>query len=387
MPEGLIKLVAFIYTTPGHIVVSGMLILSIFLLSYIFRNPIRRLVQYKLYKNRREYVYRILFYRLQDIIKPFRYIISIFLFKKAINVFVINDDIEFYFYLIYLFVISWWVYEIIKFMLHVSLSLKIEKQQEVRRELFNLFLNIIKILIGIVILFVILSKMGVDLTGLITSLGVGGTVVGLSAKDTLTNFFDSIRLVGENAFNLGDWIETKEVEGFVTEVGLAATRIRTFDNALVTIPNSKIASGYIKNWSKRIIGRRIKFQLKLKYTYDTVEIDRVLFEIREMLEKNSDIVNENKLKYLIKMKQTYENGLFDTKDRLGVRSTLFVYLDEIDEYSMNILIYAFAITVNWEEWLVIKQEVLKSIINIIDESNLELAIPKEEIFLESAGDR
>jgi len=108
----------------------------------------------------------------------------------------------------------------------------------------------------------------------------------------------------------------------------------------------------------------------------------VLFEIREMLEKNSDIVNENKLKYLIKMKQTYENGLFDTKDRLGVRSTLFVYLDEIDEYSMNILIYAFSITINWEEWLIVKQEVLKSIIDIINESNLELAIPKEEIFLE-----
>ena len=382
MPEKLMKVVAFIYTTPGHIVISAILILSIWLLSYLFKTPLRKFVLYKLYKNRREYIYRLLFHRLQDIIKPFRYIISIFLFEKAINVFVVNDSIEFYFYIIYLFVISWWVYEIIKFMLHVSLSLKIEKQQEVRRELFNLFLNIIKIVIAIVILFVILSKMGVDLTGLITSLGVGGIVIGLSAKDTLTNFFDSIRLVGENAFNLGDWIETKEVEGFVTEVGLAATRIRTFDNALVTIPNSKIASGYIKNWSKRIIGRRIKFQLKLKYTYDTVEIDRVLFEIREMLEKNSDIVNENKLKYLIKMKQTYENGLFDTKDRLGVRSTLFVYLDEIDEYSMNILIYAFSITINWEEWLIVKQEVLKSIIDIINESNLELAIPKEEIFLE-----
>lgn len=383
MPENVIKFTGFISTTPGHIAVSMALLSSIFLISYIFKHPIKNFVQYKLYKHRKKYVYKILFYRLKYIIKPFRYLISAMLLKKSISIFTVSEDMEFFFYVMYVFIVSWWVYEIIKFMLHISLSLKIKKQQEVRRELFNLFLNIIKILIGLIIVFVILSKMGVDLTGLITSLGVGGVVIGLSAKDTLTNFFDSIRLVGEDAFHIGDWIETKDVEGFVTEIGLAATRIRTFDNALVTIPNSKIASEYIKNWSKRMIGRRIKFHLKIKYTYDTVEIDRVLFEIREMLLENPDIVNDNKLKYLIKMKQTFENGLFDTKDILGVKSNLFVYLDEIDEYSMNILIYSYSITIKWEEWLIVKQNVLKKIIKIIDESNLELAIPKEEILLES----
>jgi MscS family membrane protein len=282
---------------------------------------------------------------------------------------------------------AWWIYEVIKFMLYVSLSLRIEKQKSVRRELFNLILNILKIVITVVALLVILSKMGVNVTGLITSLGIGGIVIGFSAKDTLTNFFDSIRLVGENAFNLGDWIETEELQGFVTEIGLAATRIRTFDNALVTIPNSKLAGGYIKNWSKRIIGRRIKFQLKLKYSYDTKEIDRVLYEIREMIEQHPDIVNDNKLKYLIKMKQTYTNGLFDTKDTLGVRSTLLVFLDHIDTYSMNVLIYAFSVSVNWEEWLRVKQDVIKKIIVIVDESELELAIPQEQILLETKAEQ
>jgi MscS family membrane protein len=301
----------------------------------------------------------------------------------AVSVFGAGSGIDLFFFTLYTGMFAWWVYEIFKFMLYLSLSLRIEKQQSVRRELFNLMLNILKIVIAFVVVLILLSKIGVDITGLITSLGIGGIVIGLSAKDTLTNFFDSIRLVGENAFNLGDWIQTEEVQGFVTEIGLAATRIRTFDNALVTIPNSNLASGYIKNWSKRIIGRRIKFQLKLKYTYDTAEIDRVLFEIREMIEQHPDIVNDNKLKYLIKMKQTYDNGLFNTKDTLGVRSTLMVYLDNIDTYSMNILIYAFSISVKWEEWLGVKQDVIKKIIKIIDESELELAIPAEEILLDS----
>lgn len=386
MSTELMRLAAYLYTTPGHIILFLLLLIGIVGINYIFRYPIRKFIKTRLYKRRDELFYRLLFHRIVKIIRPFRYLVTMYILGKAIYIFGSSEGIEFIFFMINTGIFSWWVYEIIKFVLYVFLSLRIEKQQSVRRELFYLILNIVKILITIVVLLILLSRLGVDVTGLITSLGIGGVVIGFSAKDTLTNFFDSIRLVGENAFNLGDWIETEEIQGFVTEIGLAATRIRTFDNALVTIPNSKLASGYIKNWSKRIVGRRIKFQLKLKYTYDTVEIDRVLYEIREMIEQHPGIVNDNKLKYLTKMKQTYTNGLFNTKDTLGVRSTLLVYLDNIDTYSMNILVYAFSISINWQEWLSVKQDVLKSIIEIIDESGLELAIPQEQILLESKGE-
>jgi len=386
IPERFVKLAAILYTTPGHMVLFLAMVLLALLIGYVIKYPVRKTIKMRLFHRRRELIYRLLFHRLEKIGRPVRLFITVVILEKAIGIFGIGERLDFLFYLIYILVLSWVVYEVLKFALYISLTLRIEKQQSVRRELFNLILNIIKIIIAMVLLLLILSRLGVDLTGLITSLGIGGVVIGLSAKDTLTNFFDSIRLVGENAFNLGDWIETAELQGLVTEVGLAATKIRTFDNALVTIPNSKLASGYIKNWSKRVIGRRIKFELKLTYTYDTVEIDRVLYEIREMLEQHPDIVNDNKLKYLIKMKQTYANGLFNTRDTLGVRSTLLVYLDEIGTYSMNILIYAFSISVNWEEWHRVKQDVIQKIIRIIDESELELAIPKEQILLEAANE-
>jgi len=386
MPEELSKAAAYLYTTPGHIAMFVVLLLCIVVLSYLFRYPLRRWIKIRLYKKRQELLYRLLFHRVEKIIRPFRLIVSILLLEKAFDLFDIGKNADLLFFAIYAVLMAWWLYEIIKFMLYLSLSLRIEKQQSVRRELFNLILNIVKILLGVIILLVFLSKLGVNITGLITSLGVGGIVVGFSAKDTLTNFFDSIRLVGENAFNLGDWIETTELEGYVVEIGLAATRIRTFDNALVTIPNSKLAAGYIKNWSKRVIGRRIKFHLKLKYTYDTREIDRVLFEIRDMLEQHPDIVNDNKLKYLIKMKQTHETGLFNVKHTMGVQSALMVYLDEIDAYSMNILVYAYAISVKWEQWLHVKQDVIKKIIRIIDESDLVLAVPLEEVLLSQHED-
>jgi MscS family membrane protein len=211
--------------------------------------------------------------------------------------------------------------------------------------------------------------------------------VGLSAKDTLANFFDSIRLVSEDAFRQGDWIRMGEVEGFVTEMGLTSTKIRTFDNALVTIPNTLLANGYVTNWSRRKVGRRIKFYLRLRYTTDTREIDRVIYEIYEMLHSHPDIVNKNKIRYLKRMRKTYEDGLFNVDDKYGVRRTLLVYLDEIGEYSLNILVYAFSISVDWEEWLRVKQDVIGRTLKIIEESELELAIPRQEILLENEEQR
>jgi MscS family membrane protein len=66
-----------------------------------------------------------------------------------------------------------------------------------------------------------------------------------------------------------------------------------------------------------------------------------------------------------------------------VRKTLLVFLDEIGEYSLNILVYAFSISVNWEEWLKVKQDVIKKIIKIIDNSTLEFAYPVNEILLKN----
>ena len=384
IPDSFMHLFSEIHTTPGHIILFVLLLFFIIFIKYLFKNFVRKFILFRLYKKRKNMVYRLMFYRYEKLVRPLRYLIGLFLFQTAIQLFIRGEKSDFLFYILYVLLFAWWFYEVIKFIIYVSLSVKIEKGKEIHQELFVLFLNIIKVLIALVVVFVILARLGIDLTGLATSLGIGGIVIGLSAKDTLTNFFDSIRLIGEDAFHIGDWIETEHVEGIVTEIGLAATCIRTFDNALVTIPNSKLAGNYIKNWSKRKVGRRIKFNLRLQYTYDMEEVEKVIAEIRMMLSTHDDIINDKKIKYLIKMKKTYKDGIFNlsTKRSSGVGSKLLVYLDEIDEYSMNILIYTFSISVNWEEWLRVKQEILKEMILIIDKSKLELAIPKEEILLE-----
>ncbi len=381
IPDRLMHLVVALHTTPGHIVVALGLLAALLLIRFVLAHPVRSTIKLALSMRRNHMLYRQLFRRYDKLVRPFNYLISLFFIRRIIELFVSVERIDFLFEVIYILLVAWWAYEVVKFFLYTSLSIRIHRQEKVRKEFFNLFLNIFKIIIAVVVILVVLSRMGVDLTGLITSLGIGGVLIGFTAKDTLTNFFDSIRLVSEQAFSLGDWIESGDIEGFVVEIGLAATRIRTFDNALVTIPNSQLANSAILNWSARLVGRRIKFDLRLKYTYDTAEISRVVDQIRKMLNTHPGIVNEAKLRDLVRSKRTVENGLFNIEDKFGVKKTLLVYFDSIDRYSMNILVYAFSESVNWEEWLRVKQEVLQRIIKIIDTSNLELSVPAEEILL------
>ena len=294
-----------------------------------------------------------------------------------------NETVAILFYFLKLLTFLWLLYELFKYLLYATLNKKIKKQELARRELFIFLLNIVKIAIVLIIVTAILLKMGVDIASLVASLGVGGIIIGFSAKDVLVNFFDSIRLISEDAFRQGDWIETKEFEGFVTELGLTSTKIRTFENAQITIPNSKLANDYIINWSKRLIGRRIKFFIPIAYSANKEEIDRVTQEIYHMLRSHPEIVNSQNVKHFIESKMTHENGLFNIEDKYGVRSTLLVYVDSLDEYSLKILVYAFSVSIKWKDWLRVKQEVITKALEIVANSNLELAYPTRNILLEN----
>ena len=330
-----------------------------------------------LFRKRKKLFYKLFYSRVNKIGIPLLLFINFNVLTYWLNYLHIStENISFY---VNLFLIAWAFYEMFKYIVYTIISIKLAQKANVRRELFLLVINLTKVVLVIVTLVLILSHLGVNLTAIITSLGIGGVIVGLAAKDTLSNFFDSIRLVSENAFHQGDWIETKDFEGFVTEIGLTATQIRTFDNSLVTVPNSVLANQWIKNWSRRIIGRRIKFWVKIKYTTDTEELYKVINEIRDMLNHHPQIVTDKKIKSQLR-KKMMKNTLFSIEDKYGVRKTLLVYLDEFDDYSMNILVYAFSITVDWEGWLKVKQDVLFKVLEIIKNSELELAYPTSVIF-------
>ena len=224
---------------------------------------------------------------------------------------------------------------------------------------------------------------GVNLTTVLSGLGIGGFAVAFAAKDTISNFFGTLSILFSDVFSQGDWIEIDGYQGVVVEIGLRVTTIRTFDNALIAIPNGTFASKNIKNWDKRILGRRIKMYIGVKYNSKSEDIKNAVKQIHQMLDQHPGIATKaTKYEYYKKNKSLVAK-LVSRDDLRGVKNNLLVYLDSFGDSSINILIYCFTKSVQWNEWLDTKQDVMHQIMEILEKNNLEFAFPSLSVYNEN----
>ncbi len=257
---------------------------------------------------------------------------------------------------------------------------------QLRTELINLLLSITKVVIFLAALLFILMKMDVNITGLLASLGIGGLAVALAAQTTLSNFFGLLKIIFDESFSQGDWIETKDIEGTVVEIGFISTKIRTFDNALITVPNSELANTPLKNWNRRTVGRRIKMHIGVTYGARKEALQEAIEEIRQMLEEHPGIVTRDKVDYRSIKRRYRESGkLLAIEDKLGIKTTLLVFLDRFSASSIDILIYTFASTTDWQEWLEVKQDVMFRLMEILQRHGLEFAFPSQTLYFNEAN--
>jgi len=221
-------------------------------------------------------------------------------------------------------------------------------------------------------------QLGFDIQAILASLGIGGIAVALAAKDTLTNFFGSLSIITDNSFSQGDWIQAGEVEGTVVDIRMRTTRIRTFANGMITVPNAQLSNTSILNWSKRKIGRRIKMSLGITYSSKMEDIQSLVKDIREMLSTHDGIAT-TKVQFDDKERNS---NLLKKEDLLGVKRTLLVFIDEYDSSSINILVYCFSRSPVWEEWLGVKEDVIVKINDLVQKNNCGFAFPTQSIFIE-----
>jgi len=111
-----------------------------------------------------------------------------------------------------------------------------------------------------------LNNIGIKVTTLLGTLGIGGIAFALAAQDTIKNIFGGITIFTDQTFRIGDTIKFDNTEGNVIDIGLRSTRIRTYDKQLVTIPNYKLMDALVTNISSEPARRVV---LKLGLTYDT----------------------------------------------------------------------------------------------------------------------
>jgi len=259
-----------------------------------------------------------------------------------------------------------------------------------RGELINITIKFSKFLILIAVLSIALNHFGIQMTAILSTLGIGGLAFALAAKDTLSNLFGGFTILMDDLFRQGDWIIIQDVEGTVVEVGVRSTTIRTFDNALVTVPNSTIANHQVVNWSKRRIGRRIKMRIKITRESRLQDVKNGIDDISYLLERHPDIAKPGQGEEDPARHTTRRAKLVSKDDLEGVMGTQMVRLDRYGDYSMDILVYCFARSTQWAEWLRVKEEILYRIHEILETNHLTLAYPTEARIIKdktSAGNR
>ena len=141
-------------------------------------------------------------------------------------------------------------------------------------------------LVTFVVLFVVVSVafglagFGNFLTSLATIAAAATLAIGLAMQDVLQNFVAGVFIYTDKPFRIGDWIEWDGNAGIVEDISLRVTRVRTFDNELLTVPNSQLTDGVIKNPVAKD-ELRLKFTFGIDYTDDIQQATDIIVEEAE----------------------------------------------------------------------------------------------------------
>ena len=202
-------------------------------------------------------------------------------------------------------------------------------------------------------LIMILNVLDVNVTALLAGISIGGLAIALAAQDTVRNFFGSVMIFLDRPFQIGDWIHFDNVDGIVEEVGVRATRIRTFANSITYVPNGMLANQIVDNMGLRTYRR---FKTEIGVTYDTDP---------ELIELFVDGIRE-----IILMHPTSRKDYFE------------VHLNSFGPYSLNILLYAFFEAPSWTDELKGRHDVMQAILTLASEMGIRFAFPTQTIHME-----
>jgi len=185
---------------------------------------------------------------------------------------------------------AWVIFALIDIIISL---LKIRAKQhgsELDDILLSLTRSILRIAVVVGAIFMVAEIFGIPYKTVVAGLGIGGLAFAIAAKDTIANFFGSAIIIADRPFKTGDRIKIGSDIGVITNVGIRSTKIRTIFDTILTVPNNKITSEMIDNYSEREAMRvDTEFFLSLK-TSKTL-LDKIDIEIAEFLRENSAVDN------------------------------------------------------------------------------------------------
>jgi small-conductance mechanosensitive channel len=129
-----------------------------------------------------------------------------------------------------------------------------------------------------ILIIVVLSQLGVDLTTLLGAAGIVGIAIGFASQTSVSNIISGFFLLSERPFEVGDVIKVGDKTGVILSVDLMSIKIRTFDNLFIRIPNEKVLNTEVVNVTRFPI-RRLDVSIRVAYKEDVGRVKQVLLEI------------------------------------------------------------------------------------------------------------
>ena len=210
----------------------------------------------------------------------------------------------------------------------------------------------LKVFVVIIGILTCAQTLSFPMAGLLGGTAIGGMALALAAQDAVSNLFGSITVLVDRPFEIGDWIVTGDVEGTVETVGFRSTRIRTFYNSQITVPNSNLTTAIVDNMGRRRY-RRIKSILGVQYDTSAAQIDAFCEGIRELIRRHP----------------------YTRKDYYHV------YFNGFGNNSLNIMLYCFLECPDWAVELREKHRLFVDILELAKRLSVSFAFPTRTLHL------
>ena len=201
----------------------------------------------------------------------------------------------------------------------------------------------------------VLNLLGCEVNGLITGAGIAGLAISLGAQSTLSNLIAGASMVIERPFGIGDYITLGSFEGTVEDISFRSTRIRTLDNSVITVENSKVSAEYICNATTRQ-NRLLSITVGVTYGTPRRQLETLCDDFRAMLRKDSQVLPD----------------------------TIHVILSNFGASSIDIELRCYVTALGGDDFRQLKSRLNWQIMDIMAQDGCDFAFPSTSVYLETS---
>jgi len=232
-------------------------------------------------------------------------------------------------------------------------SIQKRKEQDASGTTTIKFLGFIaRFILWIIVLLLVLDNVGVNITGLVAGLGIGGIAVALAVQNILSDLLASLSIVLDKPFVIGDLIEVDSLSGTIEYIGLKTTRVRSINGEQLIFSNNDLLKSRVRNY-RRMSERRIVFSFGVAYQTPVEKLKDIDKIIRDIIEKT-------------------QNTRFDR-----------VHFKEYGDSSLNFEVVYFVTNPDYKIYMDVREMINLEIFRRFGEADIEFAYPTRTIYLQN----